>query len=234
MLSFQFTKCRLQDFRVCQINQDFSSPRVFKAAATDDGPKGADPGILLSSCNQCIDIRTTLAEHGEHRRPCLEQQNAWYLAKRSYSSRLNNNIRKKSRQAIHSPDLETVPGGNLQERLRISYGSRFKAAAIADSLNNLNPVFYYLLVIDVLISEALERGMGSTVDRVQSIGTPDTLPNDHIEVDLKPVPVVIHLRTWTWQCSFCFKSVNSCHKHSRGTWGASYTVWRATEHPIPS
>ena len=41
-----------------------------------------------------------------------------------------------------------------------------KAAAISDSLNSLNPVFYYLLVIDGLISEALERGTESTVDRV--------------------------------------------------------------------
>ena len=41
-----------------------------------------------------------------------------------------------------------------------------KAAAISDSLNSLNPAFCYMLVIDVLMSEALERGMGSTVDRV--------------------------------------------------------------------
>jgi len=36
-------------------------------------------------------------------------ENAWYLAKRSYSSRLNKNIRKKSRQAKHDPDLESEP-----------------------------------------------------------------------------------------------------------------------------
>ena len=49
----------------------------------------------------------------------------------------------------------------------VSFGLELvKAAAISDSLNSLNPAFYYMFVIDELISEALERGTGSTVDRV--------------------------------------------------------------------
>ena len=98
----------------------------FKAAAIDDSLKGLNPVLLLSASSQWIHIRTTRAEHGEHRRSCLEQQNAWYLAKRSYWSRLSNNIRKKSRQAKHSSDLGGGHGGVLQGRLGISYGSRFK------------------------------------------------------------------------------------------------------------
>ena len=43
--------------------------------------------------------------------------------------------------------------------------SSVKAAAIHDSLKNLNPVFCHLLVFDEWILELLKRGMGSTVDR---------------------------------------------------------------------